>query len=117
MGKNIDFMTPFRARTDATVYVLSIVMVKDNKRTEDIVEKIDAFEGEMGKSYARNLLIRMGNYVAFGTELEKEPWKEDDKYSKRDREEWGYIKSNENGDYILARAYYLSRGDKCSNAN
>lgn len=112
MAKTIDFMGPFRARRDGAAYVLSVVMVKNNKRSEQIVEKIDAFEGEMGENYARNLLIRMGNYMAFGTELEKVSWKEDEKYSRGNNKEWGYIKSTENGDYVLARACYLSRDDK-----
>jgi len=109
MKKNIDFMGPFRARKDGAAYVLSVVMVKDNKRSEQIVEKIDAFEGELGRNYACNLLIRMGNYIAFGTELEKVSWKEEEKYCRQNGKEWGYIKSNEKGDYILARACYLSR--------
>lgn len=110
MTKKIDFMDDFRAKENKAVYVLSIVMVRGEKKEASVSETIDAYKGEVGIRYARNLLLRMGNYVISGTELEKIPWEEDKMFCSGEGRDWGYIKSNENGDYILATAnWYRTR--------
>lgn len=114
MVKEKDFMQPFLAKENREVYELTVTMMQNNRKAAEITKVVDAYPGEIGKRYANNLLLRMGNSVAFGTELEKVPWEESKSRETWERsEDFAYMKSAENGtEYILitARWYQKARG-------
>lgn len=114
MVKNSDFMEPFLAKRNKEVYELKIVVMEKYRKVLEVTKVVDAYPGEIGKRYASNLLLRMGNSAVFGMELEKIPWEESKNPETWEMDEdFAYIKSTENGsDYILATAIWLQEKRK-----
>ena len=102
-----DNFAPFRTKETQNIYQLSITLVNKSRKIVGIKEDIDAYSGEVGRRYAKNLLFRMGNEVAKGTEYEGIPWEEMKKSGMSSVMEFGFIKSKEDGSYLLAMATWI----------
>lgn len=111
MVKEKDFMEAFLEKQNKAVYELTVTMMQKHRKELEITKVVDAYPGEVGKRYANNLLLRMGNNAAFGTELEKIPWEESKSRETWERaDDFAYIKSTENGgDYILITARWYPK--------
>ena len=111
MVKEKDFMEPFLAKRNKDVYELTVTMMHNQRKAVEITKEIDSYPGEVGKRYASNLLLRMGNSVVVGTELEKIPWEESKSRETWERaDDFAYIKSTENGaEYILITARWYPK--------
>lgn len=107
-----DGFAPFRAKENRNIYQLTITLVNKDRKIVEIKENIDAYSGEVGKRYAKNLLFRMGNDVVKGTEFENIPWEEMEKSDIPREKEFGFIKSKEDGSYLLAMATWIARERK-----
>jgi len=107
-----DGFAPFRAKENRNIYQLTITLVNKSRKIVGIKENIDAYSGEVGKRYAKNLLFRIGNDVVKGTEFEKIPWEEMKKSDMSHEKEFGFIKSKEDGSYLLAMAIWIARERK-----
>lgn len=111
MVRESDFMEPFLVKHNKAVYELTVTMMQKHRKELEITKVIDAYPGEIGKRYANNLLLRMGNKEAVGTEFEKIPWEESKSRETWERtEDFAYLKSTENGaEYILITARWYPK--------
>lgn len=104
MLKDRKFFDPFRTEKRRNVFVLTVSIVRNTKKADVQMEIIDGYHGEVGYRYAQKLLFRMANHVLAGTEFENLPWEEFRDKRLIPGKEFGYIKSMEQGKYVLAAA-------------
>ena len=111
MVNDFKFMESFLEKENKEVYELSIVVMQQYRKVAEVTKVVDAYPGELGKRYASNLLLRMGNSAVEGMDLEKVSWEQSrDLQTWEMDEDFAYMKSTENGaDYILARAIWLQK--------
>lgn len=67
----------FHVERRENVYVLFVEIVRNKNREKVMTETIDAYEGEVGRRYAENLLFRFANQALKRTEFTDVAWEKE----------------------------------------
>ena len=99
-----EYLEPFRATRSENVYKLYFRFTNKQQQQIEIKENVDAYYGEVGKTYVKNLLFWIGNEMVKETELESVEWKKMNLENLNKNRDFAYKKQDDEGNCLLVLA-------------